>query len=134
MCVWLTGLPEEPSPPFRCIVEIRFMTSDTISAGSADFPLVGTNSRSCCCSALSPFFCLSFLCRRRGAVHHAGHADDDGRLVDVRAHRHLLVHSQPSSLPHHHAHRELHTVSVLEVVFHLDRVEIDQHYNNLSAK
>lgn len=98
------------------------------------FPLLGTNSRSSCRSALSTFFCSSFLCRRRGAVYHAGHADDDGCLVDVCSHRHLLLHSQPSSLPHHHTHRELHTVSILEVVFHLEGLEIDQHYNNLSAK
>lgn len=63
------------------------------------------------------FFCSSFLCRRRGAVYHAGHTDDDGGLVDVCSHCHLLVHGQPSSLPHHHAHRELHTVSILEIVF-----------------
>lgn len=108
--------------PFRYIVEIRFMNPDMIFVGSTDIPLVGTNSRSSCRSASNTFFCSSFLYRRRGAVYHAGHTDDDGCLVDVRAHRHLLVHGQPSSLPHHHTHRELHTVSMLEIVFHTNSV------------
>lgn len=81
------------------------------------FSSAGSNSRSCCRSVLSTLFSSSFLCRWRGALYHAGHTDDDGCLVDVCSHRHLLVHGQPSSLPHHHAHRELHTVSILQTVF-----------------
>lgn len=103
--------------PFRCIVEIRFATPDMIFVGFADFPLVGATAGLPVTPLLSTFFCSYFHCRRRGAIYHAGHTDDDGCLVDVCAHRHLLVHGQPSSLPHHHADRELHTVSILEMVF-----------------
>ena len=63
---------------------------------------------------LNPLFVSWSVPRRwRGALHHPRHQDDDGLLVDVRPHRHLLVHRQPSSLPHHHTHRELHTVSIM---------------------
>lgn len=68
------------------------------------------------------FFFSFFLSRWRGALHHSSYKDDDGRLVDVCPYCHLLVYCQSSSLPHHHTHRELHTVSIqqislLEIVF-----------------
>ncbi|KAJ0019776.1 hypothetical protein NQD34_007345 [Periophthalmus magnuspinnatus] len=49
--------------------------------------------------------------RRRSTLHHPGHPHDDGCVVDVRTDRHLLVHGQPRSVPHHLQDRELHTVS-----------------------
>lgn len=111
------------SPPpaqFRCILEIRFVNPDMILVGCADFsppppPPPRWEPRGTITLLEAHFFlCWSLLCRRRGAVHHAGHTHDDGGVVDVRAHRHLLLHGQPRRLPHHHAHRELHPVSIPE--------------------
>lgn len=117
------GLRSPWSPPFSVyrgdqIYESRYDLSwfRRFSSGGNKQPVL----LSLCFKHL--FLLVFFLCRRRGALYHAGHTDDDGCLVDVCSHRHLLVHGQPSSLPHHHAHRELHTVSILEIMFHSNGV------------
>lgn len=67
------------------------------------------------CRCLFNFLSVSvlsfFLSRWRGPLHNSSYQDDDGRLVDVCSYCHLLVYCQSSSFPHHHTHRELHTVS-----------------------
>lgn len=122
MCCWLKGLPGDRVPCGSVCVLVR--RRDQICESRHDphrFPTGGDKRPVLLWSIYFLLLCIKRLflvgvfCfpRRGGAVYHSGHSDDDGRVVDVRSHRHLLVHGQPRSLPHHHTHRELHTVSIL---------------------
>lgn len=108
------SLPTDSSVISPCLCSrIRSVNPD-VAVQSTIFPLSPRRQPYLSFPSPSASYAFHFLfpSRWRGALHHAGHPDDDGLLVDVRPDCHLLVHGQPRSLPHHHTHRELHTVSV----------------------